>query len=71
MFVERRRHPVADAQLQATIGAQPAMQGGGLFDQEAVMTGLVDALVKNLVQLIVHIRRIRIACRFTGPVRFL
>ena len=71
MFVERSRHPVADAQLQATIGAQPAVQGGGLFDQEAVMAGFVDALVKNFVQLIVHIRRIGVAGRFTGPVCFL
>ncbi len=49
MFVERSRHPVADTQLQAAIWAQAAMQGGGLFDQEAVMAGFVNPLVKDLI----------------------
>ena len=49
VLVERRRHPVSDPKLEASIGPQPTLQCHRLLGEEATLRRAVDGVMKLLV----------------------
>lgn len=55
MFLKRGRHPIARAQLQATVGLQPFLQPINLAVQKAVAADAADGCVKFFIGVVICI----------------